>query len=227
MVDLTVTTEGVAGIAVSYKAAPKLMATNLLRTLQRIGAKLQGHIQKAKLSKGSGFLNQRTGTLKRAVFYRVEVQEQSAGGSFDALARVGVDHAKARYGRVQELGGDIVPVRARNLTIPVGDALTPSGVPRFTARQLIQTPSAFGYKDTFFRKGLLFGVRPRMRANRTVGVMGLGSIVPLFVLKKRITLRPVGYLKSALSDLTPWIEGEFGTTIANTLRQEGLGGSNQ
>lgn len=193
-------------VAISYRNAAALTAKNLLAFLRRAGAKLQGHVQREKLSKGSGFLNHRSGNLKRAVFYRVEVAHGGAG-EFDALARVSVDHAKARYGRIHEYGGSIKPVRAQNLTIPLKAAQTANGVARFTARQVIASPASFGYQDTFFRRDMIFGVKPGRQ------------VVPLFVLSKGVTLRRVGYMASALQDLQPWINAEARTAAQHSLGQ--------
>lgn len=73
-----------------------------------------------------------------------------------------------KYAGLQEYGGTVKPVHAQNLTIPLSANLTPAGVTRKTARQII---GAGG----FFAKGLIF---------EKVG----DKAVPMFVLKKSVTI---------------------------------------
>lgn len=184
--------------------APKLLQPFLLDGMKRIGLEMSRHVKVAHLAGQT--LNKRTGTLARAVFNRSE-----AVGEGDAIAVVGVDLGKAPYGRAQELGGTITPKKSGNLAIPIGEARTKNGVGRFSARDLIANPGAFGYTGAFFRRHVLFGVR-----NRTA--------VPLFVLKPAVTLKATGYLAHTTSEKRGWAIQELGRAIAAGLKKLFPGG---
>jgi len=68
-------------------------------------------------------LKRRSSSLIRSFFHLVE------GEALDGLT--GTVFSTSRYARVHEEGRRITPVRAKYLTIPLPDALYPSGVPRY------------------------------------------------------------------------------------------------
>jgi len=175
---------------------PKLLQPSLLDGMRRIGLGIESHV-KGKL-RGQVF-KARTGTLSRAVFSRT----QATGG--DVVVVVGVDSAKAPYGRIHEVGGIIRPRRGSNLAIPIGEAKTRGGVARFSARQLMQNPRAFGYTGAFFRKNVLFGHRNRVP-------------VPLFVLKPQVAIKGTGYLSGSIEEKRPWAIEELGRAVAKALK---------
>jgi hypothetical protein len=176
---------------------PQLLQPSLLDGMRRIGLGIESHV-KGKLR--GQVLKARTGTLSRAVFSRTQ-----ATGDGDVMVVVGVDSAKAPYGRIHEVGGIIRPRRAANLAIPIGEAKTRGGVARFSARQLVQNPRAFGYTGAFFRKNVLFGNRNRVP-------------VPLFVLKPQVAIKGTGYLSGSIEEKRPWALGELGRAIAKALK---------
>ena len=189
-------------LALQYQDAPKLIAANILKTLRDIGLKLVNVVQREHLSGQDVAV--RTGTLRRAVFSRVEIDGQNG-----ALVRVGVDAAKALYGRVQEFGGTITPTRGSYLTVPLDAAKTAGGVARFTARQVKDTPEAFGYKSTFIHNGVIFGSR------------GKNSIVPLFALKSSVRIEPKAYLRNTLVSQQAWIRDRVGLDVGDSVRALG------
>ena len=148
-------------------------------------------------------LKVRTGTAARSIFWRL-----ARVGKAQELS-VGADLSRAPYMRIQDLGGRIVPKRAAHLTIPIGAALTASGVPRFTARELIDTPEAFGYQGTFVAKDIIFGKNS-------------ASITPLFVLSKGVTLKGVGFRRRTIADKQAWVRGQMEQAISPAL-SEGRG----
>lgn len=159
-----------------------------------------------RIEKLSGqLLNKRTGTLARSVFGTAE----DLGD--DVIGVVGSDLKKAPYGRSQELGATIKPVRVANLTIPLSAVLTGKGVARFSARDVISNPQGYGYTGTFFRKGpsgktILFGTKK-------------GEIVPLFVLEKQTVIKPVGYIGVTVREQTPNVKQDILRGAAGALHK--------
>lgn len=185
-IDLTTNAYELAG---DLGAIPAMFAKRIVPTLERIGATLERDVATTKITAG-GILEPRTGNLRRALFHRVQGQGTTAS------VIVGADLSKAPYGRVQELGGTIVPRRAAHLAIPLDAMLTAKGVARMTAREVIANPFALGFSGTFTAKGVIFGKLP-------------DQIVPLFALKSSVTLPARQYLASTLAGRTDWIEQQF------------------
>lgn len=83
------------------------------------------------------------------------------------------------YARVQELGGVIRPRRKKWLTIPLDAAKTGSGVLRARAPF---------WEDTFFRRS--------KKGNLILWQKKGDEIIPLFVLKKQVRLKPkLGFMR--------------------------------
>ena len=92
----------------------------------------------------------------------------------------------------------IVPKRAKFLAIPIGEGVTPAGVPRFTSPR--QVPDGFFVKT----KGrLLFGYKRGKR----------GKFRPLFVLVKSVFVQGSGALYDGVTDSLDDIAGEMETEI--------------
>ena len=99
------TTVGAVKARWADAAAGVFTGRALVKALRKIGLKLQGTIIRRLNHRGQsweyGYLNRRTANLQRSVFYRLE---QDGG---DVIVRAGVNLLRARYGRIQELGGTI------------------------------------------------------------------------------------------------------------------------
>ena len=186
-------------IGLRYDQAQKLLPSHLYKTLQRVGA----HLQRAVIARlrDASAPKVRTGNLSRSTFVRIETSGN------EILVRVGVDLMKAPQGRIQELGGRVVPTRAKYLTIPVGQALTASGVMRMNARQFIASPSALGFVGSF--------VNPTRTA--IMGVRGDGSVEPVFALKTRVQIKPTGYLSQTAAQEEAWILDQVGIVVPEAL----------
>lgn len=199
--EITIDTAGVDQMLsrVGSRLTPEL----IVPTMRRIGLVLEGYIRRDQLSGQA--LQVRTGQGRRSIFHRVVV------GDHDVSVVVGADLSTARYMRVQEHGGTITPTKSRFLTIPLDAAKTGKGVARFTARELFNNPSALGFQSAFVAKGVIFGVKGRQRSvgGKRRSVLGLGEIVPLFALKRSITLKPVGYLAATQRTQMPWVLDQF------------------
>lgn len=153
----------------------------MMYAMRRSVIRLADYIAEEKLSGKK--LNVRTGNLRRSFQENKarKVQRRADG----VIGTVGTN---VKYAKIQEYGGTIRPKKKKWLTVPIGEALTPSGAPRGSARD---------FKGTFFawsRKGnlILFGQSP---------VGGGKKIVPLFVLKKMVRIPGRAYMKPSLEEL--------------------------
>jgi phage gpG-like protein len=191
-------------VVVQYGQSSKLIAGNVIKTLRSIGFGLTSYIARQKLS--GQVLHRRTSTLSRALTSKV-IQDGR-----DAVLVIGVDVEKAPYARIHEHGGTIRPKRSQFLAIPLDAARTAKGVARFSARQLFENPQSAGYLDAFIHNGVIFGVKQRVRGRgkNKESVQGLGSIEPLFALKRQVTMPARPYLRPAIEDRRAWILEQLG-----------------
>src|SRR5262249_40496883 len=99
-----------------------------------------------------------------------------------------------------------------HLAIPLGPALTASGVARMRARDFIASPAALGFDRAF--------VNPAKTA-----IMGVqhGEVVPVFALVSQVTLKPAGYLSTALADNRAGIAQQLGSDLRDDLNAFGRG----
>lgn len=180
-------------VAVVLSGAHGVVHDEALAALQVVGAGMQNYVVTQKLRGGA--LQHRTGTLGSAIFFQVE----DGGSNGPMLVRIGADLGIAIYARIQDQGGTVTPTNSQFLTIPLDAALTAGGVARFSAREVISDPSQWGYRSTFFAKGVLFGV-PDGEGN---------EIVPLFALKTSVSIKPTGYLSGSFDERKDWIQAQF------------------
>lgn len=195
--DIEVT--GAARVRAEIQRIPAEVRTGMVAALRRAVLRIHTAVVAEELRGGT--LRTRTGNLGRAVFWRVEASAEQV------IGRVGVDRGKAVYGRIQALGGTIVPKRGKYLTIPVGQALTGNGVARFTARELLANPKAFGFRTAFVnpRKTAIVGVRPDR------------SLEALFALKTSVTLPPRNFLARGFERVRESVIDEFRQAVRTVL----------
>ena len=205
--DAITVSSNAAAVSVQYRDAPKLVSTNLYKILNRVGATLQLGIIRDKLSAGRSvgqqLLSKRTGTLQRAIFYRIELQGD------DAVLIIGADASKAPYAAAQEYGATIHPVKGKFLTIPLDPALTASGVARVSAKEFISNPGSLGFDKTFVNKA----------KTAIMGVTGAGQVQAVFALKTEVVIPEHAYIRSEVAERKAWILdqlGAAGTTDAGT-----------
>jgi hypothetical protein len=181
------------GLALSLAQAPHVTGLLIQRWMQDVVQHLQGAVAD-NMGKG-GLIGVRTGDLRRALKSKVDVTADGAEGT------VWPDPAQVDYGAIQEFGGTVIPKTAQCLTIPLDAMLTGNGVARGTARQVIDSPGAFGFTHTFFAKGVLFG---------TEGSGKSQSIIPLFALKSSVIIPAHQYLSETLDEELNWIADRLG-----------------
>ena len=165
---------------------------NVRETIRRLQQTLANNIKSQFLS-GSP-LHVRSGTLRGGI--NVGPIEESAD---EIRGPVGTNTI---YAAIQNYGGTITPKNSTYLTIPLDAALTPAGVMRWSAREIISSPGQGGYTGTFFRNGVLFG--------KTAG-----GIEPLFALKTSVTIPARPYMEPGLES----VRGDFNAGMTDALER--------
>ena len=192
----------------------------LRAVLDRQGRLAAGYIVKNKLSGQA--LRRRTGGLARSIEGRVINDAQGV-----PAVRVGVFRGPAlSYAGVLEHGTRdrnpaspypiIRPVRARALAMPVGDSLTPAGVPRIPGPR--DYPKRYGRDLVFvpFRRGIAIGGLYDEReldaaeARSDQGAVSLRGLSPRYVLLKQLSITPRHYLRDGLIEYLPRIGDAIG-----------------
>jgi hypothetical protein len=189
---------GALALTTNLERMPKNISAKLVPAFVKIGLGFVRHLKEAELS--GQRLKTRTGTGRRSVTYRVYSDAQNV------VVEAGPDLSKAKYMRAQDQGATITPKRSANLAIPIGEALTAKGVGRFSARQVIENPAAFGYVGTFVHNRIIFGKK------------GDKGIVPLFVLKSKVTLKAVGFMAHTLSEKKAWADGVISDALKAAIK---------
>jgi len=140
------------------------------KEMDRFGQEWTRRLVSERLSGRPG-VNRRTGNLARS--FKSRTFDSSLLNAI--VLDVQPEGPGAKYANLQEFGGTIKPVRAKNLWIPIAGNLTPAGVARITPTEAIN-------RGGFFAKGVFFGKplvgRGKAKANP----------VPLFALKKSVTV---------------------------------------
>ena len=142
-----------------------------------------------KVNVSGKILRVRSGRLRASITHRISQTSDGIEG------KVGPN---VPYARIHEFGGVIRPKRSKHLTIPINEALTPAGVPRYTARRLISSPGIGGFERTFSAKKVIFGVRR-------------GRAIPVFALVDMVRIKEKRYMRISLA--------ETQTTIIESFRR--------
>jgi len=172
------------------RAYPDLFGKALLPAVNSAATRLASRIAETQF-RGSP-LQSRTGTLAGSVSSRVfRIGDV-------VLAEIGTIKGPARaYARILEEGGVIKPVKGKALAVPLKDAKTPSGRPRFPGgprEAQAKHPDMFLLK----RRGKppLLVVPRRVRGRRKGRVVGFRL---MFVLLRRVTIKPTRWLSAGVS----------------------------
>lgn len=185
-----------------FKVLQKDIIDGVDHSLLQAGAVVKRNVI---LNLSNQVLKRRTGRLASSVNQRGVIRQGKArivvintGG--------GAKGKEVPYASIHEKGGTITAKNGKNLTIPVGEALTPAGVARFSAREVIQNPSTFGYKSTFFHKNILLGSKDKQTDI-------------LFILKKSVKIPKRPYMKPALESSRSAIKSIFNNEIVSLTRK--------
>lgn len=200
MAFLSAELRGLATFLAKVGKMPGTVQAAAVKGLGVVGRELEKHVKTQHLSGQS--LDARTGNLRRSIFHEV-----GRLGDGDAFAKIGADIKKAPYARVHELGGIIRAKNGRFLTIPLSAARTGKGVARFSARDVIGRPEAFGYVGTFTHNRIIFG--------KTAD----GGIEPLFKLQEQVTVKAVGYLTKTAREKAAWVQRTLHEHVAAAFKK--------
>ena len=169
MVKATVTNRVERGARDFFVKFSKRLVPTMRRSFSRSLRGLQSDFTKERLS-GSPGVNRRTGQLARSLTVRVNNPPRIN----DLRGEIFFTNPVAAY---LEFGATIKAKAGGWLTVPLSDALTPSGVPR--------RPNARAWDNTFFfrsKKGNLLLAKRRGKTRRS-------KLLLLYVLKKIVYLR--------------------------------------
>lgn len=200
------------GLVLNLEQAKPVLGLHLQQWMT--GVLMHLHAAVARNIGPGGLVGRRSGNLARALMELVTVTEDGVTGE------LWPDPAKVAYGAIQEDGGTVIPKNAKFLTIPLEAMLTGVGVARGTARQVIESPEAFGYSGTFVAKGVIFGKLGKTAKGRQ-RTRGLGgeqtSVIPLFALKSSVTIPGRHYLATTLIQEWAWIADYLETVTGDVV----------
>ena len=158
--------------------AGKAIRQGMIFAMKRSTIRLADYIAEHKLSGQK--LRVRTGGLRRSLQEKRAKKVQERGDGV-----IGIVGTNLKYAAIHEYGGTIRPKRAKWLAIPLKGALTARGVARGGPRD---------FKNTFFAMS--------KNGNLIMFSKSMGSIIPLFALKKEVKIPKVSYMKSGLKEKT-------------------------
>ncbi len=176
-------------ISVLFNDKDKLRIENKLKTVGALSAPYIINSFRRGLLEVEGALKKNISgpILKvRSGLLRNSIGSYSFGRQNEIVGRVGSgvrSGQPVKYASILETGGIIKPVRAKMLAIPIGAALTPAGVARFTPNDI--------RRNSFIK---------RSKNNNLLIFMKEGKkIIPVFVLKNQVKIPAFKYLSKSLA----------------------------
>lgn len=127
-------------------------------------------LRRLKMNVTNRILKVRTGRLRASLNKMMKVDAEGLKTIVGSGVGVG---RRVKYATILEVGGVIIPKRAKFLTIPLRPALTKAGVTKY--------PSARDYPNTIVFKNMIWQKEGR-------------KLVPLFVLKKEVKIPAKRYM---------------------------------
>lgn len=194
---------------------PKLVDDVEKKTLQDHAKNFQAIHTKAYLSGRPG-LSRRTGGLARSFSYVVESDADTNRLRY---------FSTSKYAKKQEDGGLVKPNGKKYLAIPVGPALTPAGVARYSSPRNV--PAEFTFKSKGIAKGLRRKTFTHTESGKLVfmrkkggkpflGRVENGKVVVYFLLREQVNIPARLNLKGTWRDMVPTIYPR----LAHNLEQE-------
>lgn len=158
-------------------------------------------------------LKVRTGNLRNSLQSRVE----QINGQWSATIGSGVrSGGRVPYSDILEDGGTIVPKNRQWLAIPLPDALTTAGVPKFTPDEL-RKGQGTGYAGSVIIGGIIFGLN--FGTSHLKGGSKIRTrMTPLFALKKSVQIPAKQYMTITLQEMRPKILGLMTDALDKALR---------
>jgi len=102
-------------------------------------------------------------------------------------ARWGTLGKRVAYALIQERGGVIRPKKANRLWIPIGEAKTAAGAPRFSPTDLMGDPESLGFKSSGI--GLWAGKGKKVATDTAFGFTADGKAQGLFKLVREVRIQ--------------------------------------
>lgn len=166
----------------------------------------------------------RSGALRSSIWWQMPSDDVLEVG----VVRPAKQGGPLVYAAIQEFGGTVHgrPWLAIPLNYRGNPVLTSAGVTKTRARDLRRNPGALGFIATFVAKGVIFGVKPggavsirsssRRGYSPTPKLKG-GGIVPLYVLKSSVTIKPKRYIFGTWERMQDSITAFLAKTIAEAV----------
>jgi len=202
--------------------------SSLVRVMGRRGLFIAGNISKNLLS--GQRLARRTGSLARSITAEAELIGGLPG------VRVGVFRGPAlQYAGVQEFGTQgknpespiptIKPKQAKALAMPVGEALTPAGVPRYQSPR--QFPESLRFVP-FRSRNVIGALYPESEieaaekaARASGGKVSLENAEAAYLLLRELDLEPKEFLQDGMLNGLPALASDVGDDIVRQMREAG------
>lgn len=134
-------------------------------------------------------LHRRTGHMAARIALPIV---KTKGGASVTIQTRGVP-----YAFIHEYGGEITPVKAKALTVPLKAALTPAGVLRKTARE---------WKDTWLH---ITDDNNALICHETPS----GDVEPLFILKRKVVIKASAWASKAVMATLDDLDKEIGDLV--------------
>lgn len=158
------------------------------RTLTEVGDRSVRVLRDGMLS--GNRLRARTGYLRNSATFEVTAD---AGGQ-ELRVHMGRGGQPVRYAAIQEHGGIVTPVRGKFLAIPVGPALTPSGVAKFTSPRDVPD---LHYVQSRNGQPMLVKLKGKGRGKRA------GAIEVWFLLRRSVRIEGKHYMRDTSAIAIP------------------------
>ena len=185
--------------AVSAKAR-----TAMNKALKSWGNDYWNRLVKERLSGRPG-LNRRSGNLARDWIVETSVESE------EMSVTVRTQGAANAYAGIQETGGTIKPIHGNFLWIPLTANLTKDGTARITPSQAIAQPHFISWN-----KGPIFFGKSPVKQTKKDFATNFG-IVPLFVLKRSVTIPARMGAAALFQSMLPTLETSISSAAASAF----------
>lgn len=203
-------------IALMKGLEKKELFRRIFKLFDKLGSKAAAHVVKTKLS--GQVLKRRTAALAQSVVGRATYVASGLPGF-----RVGIFRGPAlKYAAVQEYGATILPVRAKYLAMPVGEALTPAGVARWKSPRDFPGRLVFiPFRNSGVAVGALYDAAS-LKTAKLHGEMNWEAARKLWVLLKKAKIPARSYLLSGMREFLPQVASELVAFLRDLVKTAGV-----